>query len=345
MKRLNELQKSLEEIQKKMDLEAIQLREQKSLRDKELFQAINDKSKNLGFQNLETFKNFKELLEIFQIKILEFSNSSLFFSSKMKNYSDIFQTHSKQLKKENTSNRKEDIWKMLNDRKLQNLRISDPNKQDPDPCEVNLFNILERFISIDPKKFSKEDLIAVCSKEAEIIEILSFIEPRQLNRAKTPLIDNLLRAEKSKITALEGDLEKLADKIAAKKEDDHIWEMLNNNIKELEIEKSELEIEKSEGIKEEEDKQDWEERKKELDIKIRETKKEKENHEKVLSTERITAIQQQRQLKILLAQFSKEVTAKETMLCDALEEVLSIINLWFTNYLDKEDMCTAFGIF
>ena len=96
MKILNELQKSLEDTQKKMDLEAIQVKEQKSLQDKELFQAINDKSKNLGFQNPENFKNFKELLDIFQIKIQEFSESTKFFFKQneklLRHFSNAFKT-------------------------------------------------------------------------------------------------------------------------------------------------------------------------------------------------------------------------------------------------------------
>ena len=177
---LNEFQKKLEETRKKMDLEEIQVKEKKSLRDKELFKAINDKSKSLGFQNPETFKNFKELLEIFQIKIQKFSESSKFFSNKMKNFSDTFQMYSKQLKNEITSNREEEIRKMLTDRKSQNLRMSNPNKQDTgDASDLNLINIIERFISIDPKKFSKEDLMKVCDKEHQIIKILSEIDPKK----------------------------------------------------------------------------------------------------------------------------------------------------------------------
>ena len=150
----------------------------------------------------------------------------------MKNYSDTFQTHSKQLKNEITSNRNDEIRKMLADRKLLNLKMNDPNKEDStDASEVSLFNIIERFISIDHKKFSKEDLMTVCAREPEIIEILSLLETKQRNKSQSTLIDSFLKEQKSKNSEVEEDLGKLADQIAIKKEDDTLLQYFNDEIK------------------------------------------------------------------------------------------------------------------
>ena len=254
--RIKELIGKFDETQKKIDVESVAVLQAITKRQLELYGTISERSKELGFANVETYHKFKEELEKFQFRFQDFSSISKKYQTRMENYSTQTQSHVKHFQNEINSEKSQGLRELINDKKLQILLAKDPNLPNPDVSEVSLFQLVEKYIPIDEKSFSLQELREVCKDENAIIDIICQIDTKATKKASSQYIKLFLKDFELKLNSIGKTIEDIGQK-SCKVDDDIEYQHLKEQV-------SELEQEKKEGQRDDEEKTEWDTRLKEL---------------------------------------------------------------------------------
>ena len=279
--RIKELIAKLDETQKKIDVESVAVLKAISQRQLELYGTISQRSKELGFANVETYHKFKEELEKFQLRFHDFSSISKKYQTRMENYSTQTQTHVKHFQNEINSEKSQELRNLINDKKLRMLLAKDPNLTNPDVSEVSLFQLVEKYIPLDEKNFGLQELKEVCKNEDTIIDIICQIETKATQRTTSQYIKLFLRDFELKLNSIEKSIEDIEQK-SYKVDDDIAFQHLKEQI-------SELEQEKKDGKRDDEEKDEWDSRQKELKKNIDQKKSEMKNRKTELGNEEVNS--------------------------------------------------------
>ena len=326
--RITELIGKSKETQKKIDTESAIVLKAMSQRQIQLYGTISKRSKDIGFANVETYHKFKEELEKFQLRFQDFSSISKKYQNRMENYALHTQTHVKHFQNEINSEKSQALRNLIHERKLHMLLAKNPGLPNPDVSEVSLFELVEKYIPIEQKRFSLQELREVCKNENAIIDIICQIDQRAAERATSQYIGLFLRDLQMNLENLENSIADI-EQTSFKFDEDAAFLDLKEQV-------TEMEQEKNDRLNDGEDKEEWANRQKELTKNINLKKIEMQNRKADLRKEENESTKKKKvktEEKKKLEDDNKKI---EFRYSNALSEVIGKLNYWLTYHIDGE---------
>lgn len=318
-----ELNDTIKKLNVRVENESKNVIEKKSNKRKLKFESHKTKSQELGFTDIDAFYNFKHSFKEFTTKFKDLAEGCNKVAKKMMDYSRNFEEKTEQINERINSKAQQEINVILDKRIQAYIELQEEITGKKFELSTDtLGKLVTSMISPNEKFFSIEEIRDICTRRDMIVEIMSKegrerdtivkkeIEKRLQNKPFENLIEEKTEEKEKKEKEHELDIDQDEDSIELKESLEKVKEEISN------------------GQLEEENDEEWKERRKNLQAQVRTIEKEIRDRKTAFNNRKKELKKEIEKIEKEIKKLENEKTAEEKKIARAYEEIINVISLW-----------------